>query len=259
MEPAVYLVSDTHFGAGSAQGQADRRRRFLAWLDSLQDASHLYMLGDIFDFWLDYPHFMPKTHLDVLYALRSLRERGVQLAFVGGNHDVWCGRYFHDALGIQVLPSGSVVQHQGLRLRLDHGDGLLSGDVFYKIFRRMVRNPVAVGVAKSFHPELLSWLASRLSHASRQRKRHGMPRLKEAIHRYGRRHDHSDVDHLVVGHLHVPVQIRFEGWTFSCLGDWVEHHTAGRLSGGVLTIGPVGEDPAQARPAAPVAERIVAG
>jgi UDP-2,3-diacylglucosamine hydrolase len=216
------------------------------------------MLGDIFDFWLDYPHFMPKPHFDVLYGLRSLRDRGVQLVFVGGNHDIWCAQYFHEALGIAVLPSGSVVQHQGLRLRLDHGDGLLSGDVFYRAFRAVVRNPVAVGVAKSLHPEVLTWLAGRLSHASRQRKRHGMQRLRGAIQRYGGTHDHSDVDHLVVGHLHVPVQVQFEGWTFSCLGDWVEHHTAGRISGGVLTVGPVGEDPVETRQPRRAAERVAA-
>jgi UDP-2,3-diacylglucosamine hydrolase len=255
MDGAVYFVSDTHFGSGSQQAQADRRRRFLAWLDSLTDASHLYLLGDLFDFWLDYPNFMPKTHLEVLDGLRRLRDRGVELAFVGGNHDMWCARYLQATLGVRSLLPNSVAEHQGVRVRMNHGDGLLTGDLAYKAFRAAVRNPATVLLARALHPELVHWMAARLSHASRRKKRHGVAQLRLAVDRYGHQHDHSDVDYLAVGHLHVPLSIPFAGWTFVCLGDWVEHHTAGRLVGGALTVGPVGEDPAEAARAAALSAR----
>lgn len=232
----VYFASDTHFGAGSPEAERRRRRAFLAWLDTLEDPGFLYLLGDIFDFWLDYPTYMPKTHLDILYGLRRLQDQGVVIRFVGGNHDIWCARYLQDSLGIDALPCGAVIEHQGTRLRLDHGDGLLGGDAFYAAFRAAVRNPVLVFLAKSVHPEILHRTATAISRLSRENHWTDKDRLRRLIRRYGESHDHGDVDYLVVGHIHYPVQIEFEGWTFACLGDWVAHSTFGQLQDGRLDI-----------------------
>jgi UDP-2,3-diacylglucosamine hydrolase len=247
MDRAVYFASDSHFGAGSEEDQKRRVRRFVAWLESLEDASHLYLLGDIFDFWLDYPNFMPKNHLEVLYALRNLRERGVQLYFVGGNHDVWCAHFLQDSLGIETLENGAVIEHQGRRLRLDHGDGLLGGDRFYALYRSIVRHPWVILTAKSVHPELLQRLASVISRHSRGRDRASREEVVALIENYGTSHTHDDVDHLVVGHVHCPYQRRFGSWTFTCLGDWIVHFTAGRLLGGELSLIRAPEPP-QPRP-----------
>ena len=91
MRESVYFTSDHHFGAGP--DQPARIERFVRWLDGLDDAAAIYLLGDVFDFWLDYPTFMPKTHMEVLYALSRVRDRGVEMVFVGGNHDIWCEEY----------------------------------------------------------------------------------------------------------------------------------------------------------------------
>lgn len=236
MSDTVYFVSDTHFGAGEPEDQARRVRRFCTWVDGLRDASHLYLLGDIFDFWLDYPTFMPKDHLEVLFSLKKLKERGTQLVFVGGNHDVWCESFFEETLGVPALPGGSVVEHQGLRLRLDHGDGLLQADRFYSIFRRVVRNPVVIFVAKSIHPELLHRLALFVSRRSRNSRQDSSEEILRLIRRYGASHSHADVDHLVTGHVHTPCQIDFDGWRFTNLGDWVVSYTAARLRQGEFEL-----------------------
>jgi len=235
----VYFASDTHFGAGSAESQASRETRFVAWLDSIAPDDRLYLLGDIFDFWLDYPNYMPKGNLEVLYGLRRVLDRGVEVRFVGGNHDIWCAEYLEANLGIETLPCGVVVEHQGVRLRLDHGDGLLSGDRFYRIFRAAVRTPALVFLAKSLHPELLHRFASWLSSTSRKSHNANTEEILGMIRRYGELHSHADVDYLVVGHIHVPTQQQFEGWVFTCLGDWVAHSTVGRLREGKLDVVPV--------------------
>lgn len=236
MQPIVHFASDTHFGAGSAPSQALRTQLFLRWLDSLDDGGILYLLGDIFDFWLDYPNYMPKEHMEILYGLRKLQERGFRLRFVGGNHDIWCGDFLRGSLDVDVLPNGAVVEHQEQRFRLHHGDGLLAGDNFYKAFRAVVRNRILVFVAKSLHPELLHRFAHSLSHHSREMDRPDTQKIVGMIRQYAHANPHDDVDHLVVGHIHVPHQERFGAWTFHCLGDWVSHRTAGILRDGKLEI-----------------------
>jgi len=236
MTETVYFASDTHFGAMAAPRERARIERFLNWLQGLEDGSELILLGDIFDFWLDYPTFMPKTHLEILYGLRKLQDRGCRISFVGGNHDIWCADFLREQLDIPILAGGTVIERQGRKLRLDHGDGILSGDIFYRGFRAAVRNPLLVFLAKSLHPEILNWLANQLSNASRKKGRERGAGLDEAIGRYGEQHDHSDVDYLVIGHIHHPCNRAFDSWRLVCLGDWVQHHTYGRLRAGELEV-----------------------
>lgn len=236
MSNTVYFASDTHFGAGAPEDHSRRVRRFCRWLDQLEDASHLYLLGDIFDFWLDYPTFMPKTHLDILYGLKQLMDRGVEVIFVGGNHDIWCADYFRESLGMTILESGVVVEHQGVRLRLDHGDGLLTGDRFYRLFRAAVRHRILVFLAKSIHPELMHRLALFISSRSRAADNSTSEEILRLIQKYGSTHSHADVDHLVIGHVHTPCQIEFDGWVFNNLGDWVVNYTVGRLREGRFEV-----------------------
>ena len=236
MAPMVYLASDAHFGAGRPEDQRRRVARFAAWVDRLEDDSHLYLVGDVFDFWVDYPTYMPKLHMEVLYALRRAIDRGVAVTFVGGNHDVWCEPFFADTLGVPTLESGSVVEHQGRRIRLHHGDGLLSGETTYRVFKAVVRHPVTVFTAKLVHPELLHAFAMWLSRRSRAKDRDTAEQIRESMRAYGRAHDHSDVDHLVIGHVHTPARFEFDGWELTCLGDWIGHFTAGRLRDGQLEL-----------------------
>lgn len=234
MRESVYFSSDHHFGAGP--DQPARIQRFVRWLDGLDDARSLYLLGDVFDFWMDYPTYMPKIHMEVLYALSRVRDRGTELVFVGGNHDVWCEDFFRETLQIPALESGSVVELQGRRLRLHHGDGLLSGDRAYKVFRALVRHPVPVFVAKAIHPELLHAFADWLSRNSRKRYRGSEESILASIRRFATMHPQTDCDHLLVGHIHLPVRLDLDGWSFTCLGDWVKHFTAARLRDGELEL-----------------------
>jgi UDP-2,3-diacylglucosamine hydrolase len=246
MRETVYFTSDHHFGVGS--DQEERIRRFGRWLDQLDDARTVYLLGDVFDFWLDYPTYMPKIHMEVLYALSRLRDRGTELVFVGGNHDVWCEEFFRKTLGVPILQSGCVVELQGQRLRLHHGDGLLSGDRAYGFFRAVVQNPIPIFLARLLHPELVHAFANWLSAHSRKRYRGSEEQLLARIRGFAEEHPQTDCDHLIIGHIHLPVQIGFDGWTFTCLGDWVKHFTAARLRDGELQLLRVDEE-GEARPA----------
>lgn len=236
MTQSLYFASDAHFGAGRPADQSARVQRFSRWIAGLDDASHLYLLGDVFDFWYDYPTFMPKLHMEVLYALRRAMDRGVEVFFVGGNHDAWAESFFEQTLGVPVLESGAVVEHQGRRLRLHHGDGLLGDETSYKIFRAFVRHPIPIFLGKCIHPELLHGFAMWLSRRSRAMDRDTAAEIIAFMRRYGESHSHADVDHLVIGHVHTPVQLPFEGWTMTCLGDWIGHFTAGRLHEGRLSL-----------------------
>jgi UDP-2,3-diacylglucosamine hydrolase len=52
-------------------------RRLLAFLDGLRGETRtLYLLGDIFEFWVGYRHVVFAPYVPLLEALRRLREGG---------------------------------------------------------------------------------------------------------------------------------------------------------------------------------------
>ncbi|MTT07224.1 UDP-2,3-diacylglucosamine diphosphatase, partial [Proteus mirabilis] len=50
-----YFASDIHLGAGGEAFAQQTERRFVRWLDdAAQDAEAIFLVGDVFDFWVEY-------------------------------------------------------------------------------------------------------------------------------------------------------------------------------------------------------------
>ena len=51
----IYFASDNHLGAPNHKESLKREQRFIRWLDSIKEnASAIFLLGDLFDFWFEY-------------------------------------------------------------------------------------------------------------------------------------------------------------------------------------------------------------
>ena len=66
-------------------------------------AAAIFLLGDLFDFWFEYKHAVPKGFVRVLGKLAELRDEGIAIYFFVGNHDMWMGNYFQKELNIAVF------------------------------------------------------------------------------------------------------------------------------------------------------------
>lgn len=109
LKDLYYFVSDVHLGL-RASDASEVEKRFLGFLDSLPENTRaLYLLGDIFDFWYEYKYVIPRGHTRVLGRLAALVDRGVDVYFFKGNHDIWAYNYFETELGIKVLEQPYVV------------------------------------------------------------------------------------------------------------------------------------------------------
>jgi len=232
----VYFISDAHLGSGPDWPR--RRDTLVELISSLAPrASHLYVLGDLFDFWFEYRHAVPKGHFQVLRALADLVASGVPIDYFGGNHDFWCGSYLEQEVGLIVHQQPAVVTHQGRRLFLAHGDGIASGDRAYKLLKAVLRHPWAIALYRMVHPDLGIPLAYRVSKTSRV---HSLP-IEVLLDRYGRhlvapRFAAGD-DAVVIGHVHSPIHLRDpQGRDFLILGDWLENFTYIRLEQGVFYL-----------------------
>ena len=126
---SVYFLSDAHLGCRSIPHDRTRERRLVHFLDGIKDkASAVYLLGDIFDFWYEYKTVVPRGYTRFLGKLSELADRGVEVHFFTGNHDIWCGDYLVKECGVTLHTEPMTVEMGDKVFMLAHGDGL--GDVF---------------------------------------------------------------------------------------------------------------------------------
>ena len=88
----IYFLSDAHLGSRVIEHGRTQERRLVNFLDNIKDhAEAIYLLGDMFDFWFEYKTVVPKGFTRFLGKISELTDRGVEVHFFTGNHDIWCG------------------------------------------------------------------------------------------------------------------------------------------------------------------------
>jgi len=227
----AYFLSDTHFKYHSiSENETKKRRYFLDFLLSIEGASRLYLLGDIFDFWFEYRNVVPRHYHDILDGLYALHKGGTQIFMTGGNHDFWLGPYLSETLGFTILPSITTHTLQGRTITFTHGDTLLPGDHAYKTLKKIIRSRPVVALAHLVHPDILYGFAHGFSKASKgitkkktEKSKNTLVNLAESsFFRWG-----NDV--FVMGHVHFPCVECFGDRVFVILGDWEDHFSYLRL------------------------------
>jgi len=234
---AVYFFSDAHLGADPEELEAARQQTLHDFLTSLiGKASHVYIVGDLFDFWFEYRHAIPRRHFATLAVLRQLRRAGVTVTYLNGNHDFWLGPFLTREMGIVTHPGPLSVTHQDRRIWMHHGDGLLGGDLGYKLLKRVIRHPLSIGLYGLIHPDLGIPLANHFSRASRHSRDVRQFDLERLWSEIALPHFAEGSDAVMVGHLHTVLERREDGHCFFVLGDWIQRMTYVVLEGGQFQL-----------------------
>lgn len=233
----AYFVADAHLGQGPTGSSRDREEDLLALFDRvLAERAALFVNGDLFDFWFEYGHAMPKRFVRVLHALGALRRAGLPVTYVGGNHDFWIGEYLAGELDVSFTDRPCPLAIQGRRILLAHGDGLGPGDHGYKLVKRVLRNRVARACFRWIHPDLGIPLATMTSHTSRRHAPRPHRSEEQLFDLLARPLLRDGFDAVVLGHFHVPVHRREPDGELLVLGDWIERRSYARLEGGVFQL-----------------------
>jgi len=136
--PTALLVSDLHLSATRPGTTA----AFLELLGgSARDAAALYILGDLFDYWVGDEDIDDPAVRPVVDALASLTGSGTTVSFMHGNRDFLVGEGFAAATGVRLLPDPLLLELDGIATLLMHGDTLCLEDSGYNRFRAAVRDP----------------------------------------------------------------------------------------------------------------------
>jgi len=239
----AFFLSDVHLGWPDENRSREREKKLTSWLRSIEDeAGALFLVGDIFDFWFEYRHAVPRNFTRLLGQLASMTDRGIPVYFFLGNHDMWVRDYLPREIGMQIIPDDATVWIDDTKFYVAHGDGLGPGDRSYKRLKKIFRNPLAQWLYSWLHPDLGIPLAGYFSHLSRASADPDITRFqgpeKEHLIIHSRdilKHEHYD--YFVYGHRHHTVKHGLApGIWYINLGDWISYFSYGVWDGKDLNI-----------------------
>jgi UDP-2,3-diacylglucosamine hydrolase len=198
----------------------------------------LYLLGDIFEFWVGYRHSVFSAYVPLLESLRKLREKGTEIVFVEGNHDFHLGPYFEKTLGCRILPDGGAVEIDGLRVFVEHGDLVNAADRGYRLLRAFLRSRPARGILSLCPPDWSWAIARRASRLSQKKRPAKIRRWQPAdlLKSHAHKRFEAGADAVVTGHFHTPVLHRSEGKTLVALGDWITQYSYAVFENGAFRL-----------------------
>jgi UDP-2,3-diacylglucosamine hydrolase len=119
----IYFLSDAHLGSRAIEHSRTHERRLVNFLDSIKHkAEAIYLLGDMFDFWYEFKNVVPKGYTRFFGKIAELTDKGIEVHFFTGNHDIWCLDYFEKECGMVVHREPCLVELYGKEVFLAHGD-----------------------------------------------------------------------------------------------------------------------------------------
>ncbi len=114
-----------------------------------RDAESLYILGDLFEAWAGDDDNTP-PHGEIIAELTSYVQAGHRLLIMRGNRDYLLSQRFANTTGGQLLDDEVVIELNGQKVLLMHGDTLCTEDVKYQVFRRIINNVVSRNIFMQF-------------------------------------------------------------------------------------------------------------
>lgn len=219
----VYFIADAHLGVESAEREAQKVERLLLFLETIRaEAAHLFILGDLFDFWFEYRSVIPKDFYPVISELHRLAKSGVDIHYVCGNHDWWQRDFFHQSVGMEVSQGPLDIVLSGRRLFLAHGDGLAERHLGDRVFNKMLRNRLNISLFTFLHPDLGMSLGRKLSRLSRRNNRQmGTDFLLD----FAKKRFLEGFDYVILAHTHSPTIYREGTRVYVNVGDWMKSFT----------------------------------
>lgn len=216
-------------------------RRLLQFLRELEgNTETLFIMGDLFDFWLGFPSNPFRQYDEVLTVLQSLVNSGCRLVYFEGNHDFHMGPIFRRRFGAEIHRGPGIMTVQGRKLFLCHGDQIHHADYGYRFLRLLLHNCLTASVIKYVPPSLALRIRDYLQRNSRASYLVNNQRwnYREIIRAFAKSVREQGCDGLVSGHFHLAICEELGGspFTILSLGDWMEQFSYGEMIAGKLCL-----------------------
>ena len=233
----TYFISDAHLGTGPPELEKLKQDKLLSFFEHVaRTGDRLFIVGDLFDFWFEYRSVIPKGYTRIFCGLNRLKEQGIELNYVAGNHDFWMRDYLVSEFGFRLYFDEVTWIHAGKKFYIFHGDGLAKDDAGYRLLKRVFRNRINIFLYSLLHPDLGIPFARWMSSLSRRHtSRDEVPPDDDYLARATQKFDEG-FDYAIFGHLHYPRYQEIGTKIYINLGDWIESFSYAEFSGSGLRL-----------------------
>ena len=243
----TYFLSDIHLGASYVADRKAHEKRVVDFLRSIEDdARAVYLLGDILDYWFEYRTVVPRGYVRFFGQLARMADRGIEIVWFIGNHDIWLFDYLRDEIGIRIVDTdkgGIAVDIDGTHFFLGHGDTFGRQPWTYRRLRALFHNRFCQKLYSAIHPR---WTIP-FAHGWSSHSRKGTalpsatlaPAARTAVEVFARQLCSADPElrYIIIGHHHVALD---EPVTGTCrliiLGNWLDRSTYAVFDGSELRL-----------------------
>lgn len=243
----IYFASDFHLGIPDRESSLKRELLLVSWLDEIRkDASEIFLMGDVFDFWFEYRSVIPKGYVRLLGKLAEITDSGITVHLFKGNHDIWAFNYLETEIGMVLHRTPKVFEFGSRRFYLAHGDGLGPGDNGYKFLKKVFENRLNQWLFRWLHPDLGAGMGlyfskkSRIANIIKEGQKEEEHNIEdEMLFHYTKSLIESGekADFYIFGHRHLPTDHKMEnGSRLIILGDWITNFSYAVFNGTDLNL-----------------------
>ncbi len=245
----IYFLSDAHLGSRVIADRAAHQAKVVALLNQMsEDATAVYLLGDMFDFWFEYFWGRDNSFEPFFDALRSLTDKGIEVHYFIGNHDIWTFGYIAKRTGATIHRKPETMLLNGKRCFLAHGDGLGFTHRGFRILRSIFHNPIMQFLFRLLPPMLGNALGYNWAKHSREKEQYNPVGYKGEQHEEliqfakeqlaslssppqgGRCMVSSPIDYFIFGHRHIELDLELsDGARVLILGDMFKLYTYAQM------------------------------
>lgn len=199
MSQNVFMVDLHHAG-----GEDEEVNRLIDEIPT--DTKRIFLLGDIFHYWVNDESFIQERYTPFLSRLKRLAGQGIELFFIEGNRDFLVVPYLEEEPWIDVLLNPTLLDLHGRAIYIGHGDELCWNDWQYQLYKALIRSSPVKYLADHLPSAMKQSVVKNMERAS---KSFIAGKKKESLQVPERAYKaviDTGIDAIVHGHLHETYQ-----------------------------------------------------
>ena len=239
MKTPVYFISDIHLKLNVDNAEQLRREKLFRLLDKIcKTGGTCFFVGDLFDFYFEYPDVIPKAYNDFYNKALEMKTKGVTLHFQTGNHDYWFQDFLDKKIMDKIYTEDLDIMIAGKKFFITHGDGLLSWDHGYRILKKIIRSKFFINLFRWVHPTIAYKIARFVSRSGKEETHQAdyYNDVKIELQSFAKKQFENGFDFMISGHYHLGEIYNINQGKLAVLGDWFYRPSYAKFDGKDLSF-----------------------
>ena len=219
--------------------EAKREEILFSFFDHVSNSGGTLIInGDLFDFYFEYKDVIPKVYAPLYYQILKLRESGVKVHYILGNHDYWVMDFINDVLFDKVYDDDVKLKIGKKTFYITHGDGFLSWDKSYRALKKFIRSRLFIWFYRSLHPRIgysfANWVSKKGEHYVHTKEYN--KKILDEMKVQSKPFFDDGCDYFISGHYHQAKELDMKNGKLLILGDWLSFFSYGKFDGQDLKL-----------------------